>query len=265
MVRCLTLATSLPCSPSTPTRAVGRACRRGGNIVPIFSMPRKKPSCSTSCRRCRSTPPATRLHREAEGRALRHRLRLRSKSPLERAAFAGRAAGLAQSGGGVDRAAAGGAGGRISARRAPWLAPRRARFETVFGVSLVGPARMRFRRYPLVRPRKEDVLSLELAPAWLLDEPRRPAHPNEKSVRATDPHFVACGGRALCRVEGIGRRLLPRRRELARRGDSMALRAPSGFGADDILEIRQLTGAGHLPPEILRLITEAAPTWSASA
>jgi len=44
-----------------------------------------------------------------------------------------------------------------------------------------------------------------------------------------------------------------------------ALRAPSGFGADDILEIRQLTGSGDLPPEILQLITESAPTWSASA
>ena len=44
-----------------------------------------------------------------------------------------------------------------------------------------------------------------------------------------------------------------------------ALRAPSGLGTDDILEIRQLTGSGDLPPEILRLITEAAPTWSASA
>ena len=44
-----------------------------------------------------------------------------------------------------------------------------------------------------------------------------------------------------------------------------ALRAPSGFGADDILEIRQLTGSADLPPELLRLITEAAPTWSASA
>jgi hypothetical protein len=43
-----------------------------------------------------------------------------------------------------------------------------------------------------------------------------------------------------------------------------ALRAPSGSGSDDILEIRQLTGAEDLPPEILRLITEAAPTWSAS-
>ena len=44
-----------------------------------------------------------------------------------------------------------------------------------------------------------------------------------------------------------------------------ALRAPSGFGADDILEVRQLTGSADLPPDILRLISEAAPTWSASA
>ena len=44
-----------------------------------------------------------------------------------------------------------------------------------------------------------------------------------------------------------------------------ALRAPSGFGSDDILEVRQLTGAGDLPSAILRLIAEAAPTWSASA
>ncbi len=44
-----------------------------------------------------------------------------------------------------------------------------------------------------------------------------------------------------------------------------ALRAPSGFGADDILEVRQLTGAADLPPDLLKLIAEAAPTWSASA
>lgn len=44
-----------------------------------------------------------------------------------------------------------------------------------------------------------------------------------------------------------------------------ALRAPSGFGSDDILEVRQLTGSSDLPPAILRLIHEAAPTWSASA
>ena len=44
-----------------------------------------------------------------------------------------------------------------------------------------------------------------------------------------------------------------------------ALRAPSGFGSDDVLEVRQLTGSEDLPPEILRLIAEAAPTWSAAA
>lgn len=43
-----------------------------------------------------------------------------------------------------------------------------------------------------------------------------------------------------------------------------ALRAPSGFGSDDILEVRQLTGAGDLPPEILQLIKEVAPAWSGS-
>lgn len=37
-------------------------------------------------------------------------------------------------------------------------------FETVVGVSLAGIARMRFRRYPPVQPKKADVLSLDLAP-----------------------------------------------------------------------------------------------------
>ena len=43
-------------------------------------------------------------------------------------------------------------------------------FESVVGVSLAGSARMRFRRYPPVQPKKADVLSLELAPrsAYLL-------------------------------------------------------------------------------------------------
>ena len=44
-----------------------------------------------------------------------------------------------------------------------------------------------------------------------------------------------------------------------------ALRAPSGSGSDDILEVRQLTGSNDLPPELLRLIEEAAPGWSAEA
>ena len=43
-----------------------------------------------------------------------------------------------------------------------------------------------------------------------------------------------------------------------------ALRAPSGMGTDDVLEIRQLTGAGDIPPELLEIIRSAAPTWSAS-
>lgn len=41
-----------------------------------------------------------------------------------------------------------------------------------------------------------------------------------------------------------------------------ALRAPSGMGSDDVLEVRQLTGAGDLPPEILGIIKAAAPRWS---
>lgn len=44
-----------------------------------------------------------------------------------------------------------------------------------------------------------------------------------------------------------------------------ALRAPSGMGSDDVLEIRQLTGAGDLPPDVLKIIQAAAPTWSAQA
>lgn len=42
-----------------------------------------------------------------------------------------------------------------------------------------------------------------------------------------------------------------------------ALRAPSGWGNDDVLEIRQLTGAGDIPPELLEIIRSVAPTWSA--
>ena len=44
-----------------------------------------------------------------------------------------------------------------------------------------------------------------------------------------------------------------------------ALRAPSGFGSDDILEVRQLTGSADLPPELLRVIHEEAPGWSAES
>ncbi|RKF45036.1 YciI family protein [Paraburkholderia fungorum] len=45
---------------------------------------------------------------------------------------------------------------------------------------------------------------------------------------------------------------------------SWALRAPSGLGTDDVLEVRQLTGAGDVPPDVLDIIRTAAPTWSES-
>jgi hypothetical protein len=41
-----------------------------------------------------------------------------------------------------------------------------------------------------------------------------------------------------------------------------ALRAPSGLGFDDVLEIRQLTGEEDIPPHLLELVKQAAPTWS---
>ena len=43
-----------------------------------------------------------------------------------------------------------------------------------------------------------------------------------------------------------------------------AMRCPTGLGFDDVLEIRQLTGENDLPPELVELITRAAPTWSAT-
>jgi len=43
-----------------------------------------------------------------------------------------------------------------------------------------------------------------------------------------------------------------------------ALRAPTGLGFDDVLEIRQLTGEEDLPPQLVELIKRAAPTWSAT-
>jgi len=43
-----------------------------------------------------------------------------------------------------------------------------------------------------------------------------------------------------------------------------ALRCPTGFGFDDVLEIRTLTGESDLPPHLLDLIYKAAPTWSAT-
>jgi hypothetical protein len=41
-----------------------------------------------------------------------------------------------------------------------------------------------------------------------------------------------------------------------------ALRAPTGLGFDDVMEIRPLTSESDLPPEMVELIKNAAPTWS---
>ena len=59
-------------------------------------------------------------------------------------------------------------------------------FETVVGVSLLGTARMRFRRYPPVAPKKEDVVSLALAPrsAYVLRAEARWAW--QHSIAATE-------------------------------------------------------------------------------
>ncbi len=43
-----------------------------------------------------------------------------------------------------------------------------------------------------------------------------------------------------------------------------ARRYPGGFGGDEVLEIRPLTGVGDLPPHLVDLIRKAAPTWSAT-
>jgi hypothetical protein len=43
-----------------------------------------------------------------------------------------------------------------------------------------------------------------------------------------------------------------------------ALRCPVGLGFDDILTLHQMTEATDIPPEMLKLIREVAPMWSAS-
>lgn len=54
--------------------------------------------------------------------------------------------------------------------------------------------------------------------------------------------------------------------EVASREEAIAwaLRCPVGLGFDDVLTIHQMTDAEAIPPEFLKIITEAAPTWSAS-
>jgi len=43
-----------------------------------------------------------------------------------------------------------------------------------------------------------------------------------------------------------------------------ALRCPTGLGSDDMLEIRQLTGAEDIPKPLLDLAVSVAPTWTAT-
>jgi hypothetical protein len=41
-----------------------------------------------------------------------------------------------------------------------------------------------------------------------------------------------------------------------------AARAPCGMGFDDILEVRPLTGQNDIPPELVAMIEQVAPSWS---
>jgi hypothetical protein len=43
-----------------------------------------------------------------------------------------------------------------------------------------------------------------------------------------------------------------------------ALKSPTGLGSDDVLTIHPMTEAADLPPEMVKIISDAAPTWSAS-
>ncbi|NTX16899.1 dehydrogenase [Myxococcus sp. CA056] len=41
-----------------------------------------------------------------------------------------------------------------------------------------------------------------------------------------------------------------------------ARRYPGGMGNDDVMEVRPLTGTGDIPPALVTLIEQVAPTWS---
>lgn len=43
-----------------------------------------------------------------------------------------------------------------------------------------------------------------------------------------------------------------------------AMRCPIGLGIDDVLTLHQMTDAADIPPEIMQIIKQAAPTWCAS-
>ena len=43
-----------------------------------------------------------------------------------------------------------------------------------------------------------------------------------------------------------------------------AMRCPTGMESADILTIHQMTSPSDIPPEMMKIIQEAAPTWSAA-
>lgn len=45
---------------------------------------------------------------------------------------------------------------------------------------------------------------------------------------------------------------------------SWAMRCPTGMESADVLTIHKMTEAEDIPPEFMKIIVEAAPTWSAS-
>ena len=43
-----------------------------------------------------------------------------------------------------------------------------------------------------------------------------------------------------------------------------AVRSPINPAADEVIELRQLTGASDIPPELVKLAEKAAPAWASS-
>lgn len=104
----------------------------------------------------------------------------------------------------------------------------------------------------------------DLAKAGVLvaSEGLNPAAAPARVVRAGDKRAVVDGPYAEAKELVGGFYLIDvKSREEA---IAWALRCPVGMGTDEVLEIRQLTGAEDLPPELLESITKIAPTWSAS-
>ena len=164
-------------SRSSPPRRrrAGRRCRRAGTIGPTSSTAPRKPSCSRSI-------AALPLHEARyKGYTARRRVahfgtaydyddnRLLPAEPLPASLEPLRARAAEWLGEAPEALVS-----ALVAEYRPGVPLGWHRdvpdFENVVGISLAGTARMRFRRYPPVQPKKSDVLSLELAPrsAYLL-------------------------------------------------------------------------------------------------